>query len=57
MYEKINSQGQFYISSSVVCGIYIIRIVSANTAAEEKYLQMVFERLVEAAEGERGGKA
>ena len=57
VYEKINSQGEFYISSSVVCGIYIIRIVSANTAAEEKYLQMVFERLVEAAEEERGGKA
>lgn len=57
VYEKINSQGEFYISSSVVCGFYIIRIVSANTAAEEKYLQMVFERLVEAAEEERGGKA
>ena len=57
VYEKINSQGEFYISSSVVCGIYIIRIVSANTAAEEKYLQMIFERLVEAAEEERGGKA
>ena len=57
VYEKINSQGEFYISSSVVCGIYIIRIVSANTAAEEKYLQMVFERLVEAAEEERDGKA
>ncbi|KAL1655391.1 hypothetical protein SLS61_001854 [Didymella pomorum] len=57
VYEKINSQGEFYISSSVVCGTYIIRIVSANTAAEEKYLKMVFDRLVEAAEEERGGKS
>jgi aromatic-L-amino-acid decarboxylase len=39
----------------VVCGTYIIRIVSANSAAEEKYLKMVFDRLVEAAEEERGG--
>lgn len=57
VYEKINSQGEFYISSSVVCGLYIIRVVSANTAAEEKYLQMLFERLVAAAEEERSGKA
>ena len=56
VYEKINSQGEFYISSSVVCGTYIIRIVSANTAAEDKYLKMVFDRLVEAAEEERGGR-
>src|SRR5690242_9298388 len=26
VYEKINSQGEFYISSSMVCGDYIIRI-------------------------------
>lgn len=54
VYERVNSQGEFYISSSVVCGVYIIRIVSANGAAEEKYLKMVFERLVEAVGLERG---
>jgi aromatic-L-amino-acid decarboxylase len=48
VYESINAQGEFYISSSVVCGKYIIRIVSANSAAEEKYLALIFDRLVEA---------
>ncbi|KAH6625179.1 pyridoxal phosphate-dependent transferase [Boeremia exigua] len=53
VYEAINAAGEFYISSSVICGTYIIRIVSANTAAEEKYLTAVFERLVDAAEADR----
>lgn len=54
VYEAINAQGEFYISSSVVCGAYVIRIVSANSAAEERYLDGVFGRIVGVAEGLRG---
>ncbi|KAF2126980.1 dopa decarboxylase-like protein [Dothidotthia symphoricarpi CBS 119687] len=50
VYEKINSKGEFFLTSSVVCGVYLIRVVSASLSAEEKYLNMVFEALVEAAE-------
>ncbi|KAF2197972.1 dopa decarboxylase-like protein [Delitschia confertaspora ATCC 74209] len=50
VYEKVNSKGEIFISSSVVCGIYMIRIVSANILAEKKYLKRAFEILVEAAE-------
>lgn len=50
VYEAINAAGEFYISSSIICGTYVIRVVSANTAAEEKYLALLFERFVAAAE-------
>jgi aromatic-L-amino-acid decarboxylase len=53
VYEAINSKGDFYLSSTVICGTYAIRVVSANTAAEEKYLKMVFDQLVQIAEEQR----
>lgn len=54
VYEKVNSRGEFFITSTVACGVYVIRIVSATQSAEEKYLKQVFERLVEAAEEKLG---
>ncbi|KAJ4376105.1 hypothetical protein N0V83_001386 [Neocucurbitaria cava] len=50
VYEKINSKGDFFLTSSVICGQYIIRVVSATLQSEEKYMKQVFEALVEAAE-------
>jgi aromatic-L-amino-acid decarboxylase len=49
-YEKVNAKGEFFLTSTVVCGTYVIRVVSATILSEEKYLKQVFEALVEAAE-------
>ncbi|KAH8667638.1 pyridoxal phosphate-dependent transferase [Tricladium varicosporioides] len=56
VYELVNSRGQIYITSSVIGGVYVIRVVSANPKAEEKYLQNAFKILVETAEEIRGRK-
>ncbi|KAF2185827.1 dopa decarboxylase-like protein [Zopfia rhizophila CBS 207.26] len=50
VYEKVNSRAEFFLTSTVICGIYIIRVVSATLSSEEKYLKRVFEVLIEAAE-------
>ncbi|MCJ1243181.1 hypothetical protein MMC30_000378 [Trapelia coarctata] len=50
VYELINSRGEIFLTSAVVNGIYIIRVVSANPKAEEKYLRRAFDILVETAE-------
>jgi len=57
VYELINKRGEIYITSSVVGGMYAIRVVSANPLAEEKYVDRAFEILVETAEELRDGKA
>lgn len=50
VYERVNGGGQVFLSSGVVGGTYNIRVVSANTMAEEKYLRQAFEILVKEAE-------
>ncbi|KAI9370251.1 pyridoxal phosphate-dependent transferase [Aspergillus egyptiacus] len=50
VYETINSRGEIFITSTVMAGIYAIRVVSANERAEEKYIRRAFEILVETAE-------
>ncbi|KAE8391202.1 pyridoxal phosphate-dependent transferase [Aspergillus alliaceus] len=39
VYELINLRGEIFITSTVIAGIYAIRVVCANEAAEEKYLR------------------
>ncbi|KAF1967905.1 dopa decarboxylase-like protein [Bimuria novae-zelandiae CBS 107.79] len=56
-YEKVNAGGEFFLTSTVVCGVYVIRVVSAVERAEEKYLKKVFDVLVETAEEVVKGKA
>ena len=56
VYETVNKGGEIYITSSVVGGVYAIRVVSANPKAEEKYLHKAFSILVETAEELRDGK-
>jgi aromatic-L-amino-acid decarboxylase len=51
VYEKVNSGGEFFLTSTVICGTYVIRVVSATLLSEEKYLKGVFDALVQAAEG------
>jgi aromatic-L-amino-acid decarboxylase len=55
VYELVNKRGEIYITSSVVGGVYVIRVVSANPMAEEKYLRKAFRILVETTEGLRDG--
>ncbi|PYH44574.1 putative aromatic-L-amino-acid decarboxylase [Aspergillus saccharolyticus JOP 1030-1] len=50
VYELINSRGEIFITSTVIAGIYVIRVVSANPAAEEKYIRRAFEILVQTTE-------
>jgi len=56
VYELVNKRGEIYITSSVVGGVYAIRVVSANPKAEKKYLRKAFQILVETAEEIRDGK-
>lgn len=52
VYELINSRGDLFITSSVIAGVYAIRVVSATT--QEANVRRAFDILVEAAEQERG---
>ena len=46
VYEIVDQGKEFFITSSVVGGVYAIRVVSANMLAEEKYVREMFEVLV-----------
>ncbi|OJJ50263.1 hypothetical protein ASPZODRAFT_57673 [Penicilliopsis zonata CBS 506.65] len=50
VYELVNSRGEIFITSSVVAGVYAIRVVSANAQAEEVYIRRAFDILVKAVE-------
>ena len=50
IYELINTRGEIFLTSSVIGGVYAIRIVSASPNAEEKYLRRAFEILVQTTE-------
>jgi aromatic-L-amino-acid decarboxylase len=50
VYEKVNAGGECFLTSTVVCGAYLIRVVSATILSEEKWMKRVFQVLVEAAE-------
>jgi aromatic-L-amino-acid decarboxylase len=56
VYELINKRGQIYITSSVIGGVYAIRVVSANPLAEEKYLRRAFQILVDTVQEVRDGQ-
>lgn len=50
IYDSINAAGEIFLTSSIVQGIYSIRIVSANEKTDEVYLRRAFEILVNTAE-------
>ncbi|KAL2816051.1 pyridoxal phosphate-dependent transferase [Aspergillus cavernicola] len=50
VYELVNSRGEIFITSTVMAGIYAIRVVSANERAEAKYIRRAFDILVETSE-------
>ncbi|OQD80269.1 hypothetical protein PENANT_c037G00934 [Penicillium antarcticum] len=43
VYELINSRGEIFITSTVIDGVYVIRVVSANPLAEEKNVRNAFD--------------
>jgi aromatic-L-amino-acid decarboxylase len=51
VYEAMNAKGEFFLTSTVVCGTYVIRVVSATLLSEEKYLKGVFEAILDVVEG------
>ncbi|KAL2001183.1 hypothetical protein VTN02DRAFT_2129 [Thermoascus thermophilus] len=48
--ETINARGEIFLTATVIRGINAIRVVSANPAAEEKYVRRAFDVLVEVTE-------
>ncbi|KAJ0425026.1 pyridoxal phosphate-dependent transferase [Aspergillus carlsbadensis] len=56
VYELINARGEIFITSTVMSGIYAIRVVSANERAEEKYIRRAFDIIVDTAEEVLGQK-
>jgi aromatic-L-amino-acid/L-tryptophan decarboxylase len=50
VYEAVNNKGEIFLTSSIISGIYAIRVVSASPTAEEKYVRRAFEILVKTAE-------
>ncbi|KAH7068041.1 pyridoxal phosphate-dependent transferase [Paraphoma chrysanthemicola] len=49
VYEKVNSKGDFFLTSTVICGTYVIRVVSATILSEERFLKGVFDAILQAA--------
>ncbi len=50
VYERINAEGKIFLTSSVIEGVYAIRVVSANPKADEEHLRRAFEILVNTTE-------
>lgn len=50
VYEAVNADGEIFITSSVVDGSYVIRVVSGNHRIEESHLVRAFDIIVEKAE-------
>ena len=50
VYDLVNAQGEYFVTSAVVDGIFVIRVVSANEKAEEHFVRQAFHHLVLATE-------
>lgn len=50
VYELINSRGEIYLTSSVIAGIYVIRVVGVSMQADEAHTLRAFEILVNTTE-------
>jgi aromatic-L-amino-acid decarboxylase len=56
VYELIDRLGEVFLTSSVVDGMYVIRVVSANERADEPHVRRVFEMLVSTTEDVLAGR-
>ncbi|KAK5687354.1 hypothetical protein LTS10_001492 [Elasticomyces elasticus] len=50
VYTRVDATKEFFLTASVVSGVYAIRVVASNPLAEEKYIRRVFDLLVEVTE-------
>ncbi|KAK5735647.1 hypothetical protein LTR17_007998 [Elasticomyces elasticus] len=50
VYTRVDAMKEFFLTASVVSGVYAIRVVASNPLAEEKYIRRVFDLLVEVTE-------
>ncbi|KAJ6141372.1 hypothetical protein N7470_009762 [Penicillium chermesinum] len=50
VYELVNSRGEIFITSTVVDGIYVIRVISANPLADEKNVRNAFDIILRTTE-------
>jgi aromatic-L-amino-acid decarboxylase len=50
IYELINKQGEVFLTSTVIAGVYAIRVVSANEQANEKNVLRAFDILLQTTE-------
>ncbi|XHG06100.1 hypothetical protein AWENTII_009308 [Aspergillus wentii] len=50
VYELVNARGEVFITATLIAGVYAIRVVSANTEADEKYVRRAFDIIVQATE-------
>ncbi|KAK3680079.1 hypothetical protein LTR78_000456 [Recurvomyces mirabilis] len=56
VYTAIDAKREFFLTASVVGGVYAIRVVSANPLAEEKYIRQAFDLLVRTTEEVLGAR-
>ncbi|KAF2462044.1 aromatic-L-amino-acid decarboxylase [Lineolata rhizophorae] len=56
VYERVNQHGEIFLTSTVVHGVYVIRVVTGSPWTEEKYVRRAFEILVQVAEEVLSGK-
>lgn len=45
VYDRINDAGKFYLTSTVIDGRFVIRVVSANESAAEPYVRAAWKAL------------
>ncbi|TGZ82137.1 PLP-dependent transferase [Ascodesmis nigricans] len=50
VYEAVNADGEIFITSSIIDGNYVMRVVSGNAKIEEKHLQRAFEIILQKTE-------
>ncbi|KAL8688948.1 MAG: hypothetical protein Q9218_005262 [Villophora microphyllina] len=49
VYERINAEGQIFLTSTMIKDVYTIRIISANEQTDEDHLRKAFEILMRTA--------
>lgn len=48
--ELVNTRGEIFITSTVIDGVCVIRVISGNALAEEKYIRNAFDIIVRTTE-------
>ncbi|KAL1625920.1 hypothetical protein SLS56_007159 [Neofusicoccum ribis] len=57
VYETINKRGEIFLTSGIVGGVYVIRVVASTPRVEEKHIRKAFDILVKTAEEVLNSKA